>query len=258
MDLNYSSADDAFRAEVRAWLDTNLPADLKARVLNHRRMGKADYVRWHKIMASRGWAAPNWPIEWGGTGWTATQKHIFDDECARAGTPQIMPFGVSMVAPVLMRFGSEGQKRHFLPRILDCTDWWCQGYSEPGSGSDLASLATRAQRHGDHYIVNEVLQHKAVEMFMETEQARSLALLAAVKVDGDDANARARTMHAAKVRVGRAAKFVGQTAIQLHGGMGMTDELPVGHYFKRLTMIEATLGDTDHHLAAFATRADAA
>jgi len=104
----------------------------------------------------------------------------------------------------------------------------------------------------------QVLQHKAVEMFMETEQARSLALLAAVKVDGDDAIARARTIHAAKVRVGRAAKFVGQTAIQLHGGMGMTDELPLGHYFKRLTMIEATLGDTDHHLAAFASVADAA
>lgn len=104
----------------------------------------------------------------------------------------------------------------------------------------------------------QVLQHKAVEMFMETEQARSLALLAAVKVDSDDAAERARTVHAAKARVGRAAKFVGQTAIQLHGGMGMTDELPVGHYFKRLAMIEATLGDTDHHLAAFATLADAA
>jgi len=154
MDLNYSTADNAFRAEVRGWLEASLPADLKAKVLNHRRMGKADYVRWHKIMAKRGWAAPNWPVEWGGTGWTATQKHIFDDECARAGTPQIMPFGVAMVAPVLMRFGSEGQKRHFLPRILDCTDWWCQGYSEPGSGSDLASLNTRARRLGDHYIVN--------------------------------------------------------------------------------------------------------
>jgi len=104
----------------------------------------------------------------------------------------------------------------------------------------------------------QVLQHKAVEMFMETEQARSLALLAAVKVDSEDANERARTMHAAKARVGRAAKFVGQTAIQLHGGMGMTNELPVGHYFKRLAMIEATLGDTDHHLAAFAALADAA
>ncbi len=104
----------------------------------------------------------------------------------------------------------------------------------------------------------QVLQHKAVEMFMETEQARSLALLAAVKIDSDDAAERARATHAAKVRVGRAAKFVGQTAVQLHGGMGMTDELPVGHYFKRLAMIEATLGDTDHHLAAFATLADAA
>ena len=154
MDLNFSTADNAFRAEVRAWLEANLPADLQAKVQNHRRMSKADYVRWHKILAGRGWAAPNWPIEWGGAGWTATQRHIFDDECARAATPQIMPFGVAMVAPVLMRFGNEGQQRHFLPRILDCTDWWCQGYSEPGSGSDLASLKTRAERHGDHYTVN--------------------------------------------------------------------------------------------------------
>jgi alkylation response protein AidB-like acyl-CoA dehydrogenase len=154
MDLNYSAEDRAFGAEVRAWLDANLPRDLKAKVLKHRRLGKEDLVRWHKIMAARGWAAPNWPVEWGGTGWTPTQKHIFDEECASAGTPPILPFGVNMVAPVILRFGNEGQKRHYLPRIYDCTDWWCQGYSEPGSGSDLASLKTRAERKGDKYIVN--------------------------------------------------------------------------------------------------------
>ncbi|MBL8376647.1 MAG: acyl-CoA dehydrogenase family protein [Burkholderiales bacterium] len=154
MDLEYSATEEAFRAEVRSWLDENLPRDMQAKVHNHRWLTREEYVRWHKILAARGWVAPAWPVEFGGTGWSAAQRHIFEEECARAGTPQIMPFGVSMVAPVIMRFGSEGQKRHFLPRIYDCTDWWCQGYSEPGSGSDLASLKTRAVRDGDHYVVN--------------------------------------------------------------------------------------------------------
>ncbi len=154
MDLGYSEADNAFRKEVADWLAANLPADLRHKVLNHLRLNKEEYVRWHKILAAKGWVAPAWPIEWGGTGWNATQRHIFEDECARAGTPMIMAFGVSMVAPVIMKFGSEEQKRHYLPRIYDCTDWWCQGYSEPGSGSDLASLKTRAERDGDDYIVN--------------------------------------------------------------------------------------------------------
>jgi hypothetical protein len=154
MELNYTAADEAFRAEIRTWIQANLPANLRAKVLGHRRLTKEDFLFWHKKLATRGWVAPAWPVEWGGTGWTPTQKHIFDEECARAGTPQIMPFGIAMVAPVMMRFGNEGQKRHYLPRILDGTDWWCQGYSEPGSGSDLASLKTRAERRGDKYIVN--------------------------------------------------------------------------------------------------------
>ena len=154
MELNYTAEDEAFRTQVRAWLDANLPKDLQAKVLNHRRLTKTDFLRWHKIMAAKGWVAPSWPEEWGGTGWTPAQKHIFDEECAGAGTPQILPFGIAMVGPVIMRFANEGQKRHYLPRILDGTDWWCQGYSEPGSGSDLASLKTRAERRGDKYIVN--------------------------------------------------------------------------------------------------------
>ncbi len=154
MDLNYSAADESFRMEVRQWLTANLPADLQHKVLNHRRLGREEMVRWHKILAKKGWVAPGWPIEWGGTGWNATQRHIFEEECASAGTPMILPFGIAMVAPVIMRFGTEEQKRHYLPRIYDCTDWWCQGYSEPGSGSDLASLKTRAVRDGDHYVVN--------------------------------------------------------------------------------------------------------
>ncbi len=154
MELNYTAADEAFRAEVRAWIDANLPAGIKAKMLGHRRLTKADFQFWHKKLYTKGWVAPSWPVEWGGTGWTPTQKHIFDEESARAGAPQVLPFGITMVAPVMMRFGNEGQKRHYLPRILDGTDWWCQGYSEPGSGSDLASLKTRAERKGDKYIVN--------------------------------------------------------------------------------------------------------
>ena len=154
MDLNYSAEDLAFRDQVRAYLDTHLPPDLQHKVLNHLRLSKDDYVRWHRILAKQGWVAPGWPVEYGGPGWSATQRHIFEEECARAGTPAILPFGVNMVAPVLMAFGNEEQKAHYLPRILSCEDWWCQGYSEPGSGSDLASLKTRAERQGDHYIVN--------------------------------------------------------------------------------------------------------
>lgn len=154
MELNYTAADEAFRAEVRTWIDANLPAGIKAKMLGHRRLTKADFQFWHKQLHTKGWVAPSWPVEWGGTGWTPTQKHIFDEENARAGAPPVLPFGITMVAPVMMRFGNEGQKRHYLPRILDGTDWWCQGYSEPGSGSDLASLTTRAERKGDKYIVN--------------------------------------------------------------------------------------------------------
>ncbi len=154
MDLNYTSEDLAFRDEVRAFLAANLPAELQQKVRKHLRMSKPDYVRWHQILAAKGWVAPGWPAEFGGPGWTPVQRHIFDEECARAGTPAILPFGVNMVAPVIMAFGNEAQKAYFLPRILSCEDWWCQGYSEPGAGSDLASLKTTAVRDGDHYIVN--------------------------------------------------------------------------------------------------------
>jgi len=154
MDLNYSPADDAFRADIRAWLDANLPQALRAKVLDHKRLNRDDYASWHKLLGTRGWSVVAWPKEYGGPGWDATQRHIWDEECARIGAPGVLPFGVSMVAPVLMKYGSDAQKAHYLPRILDGTDWWCQGYSEPGSGSDLASLRTRAERQDDHYVVN--------------------------------------------------------------------------------------------------------
>ncbi|MDB5745989.1 MAG: pimeloyl-CoA dehydrogenase large subunit [Massilia sp.] len=154
MDLNYSAEELAFRDEVRAFLDAHLPADLQHKVRKHLRLSKDDNVRWHRILADKGWVAPGWPVEFGGPGWTPVQRHIFEDECGRAGTPRIMPFGVDMVAPVIMAFGNQAQKDYYLPRILSCEDWWCQGYSEPGAGSDLASLKTTAVREGDSYIVN--------------------------------------------------------------------------------------------------------
>jgi alkylation response protein AidB-like acyl-CoA dehydrogenase len=154
MDLSYTPADEAFRNEVRNWLDANLSTALRDKVLNHKRLKRDDFAQWHRLLGARGWSAPAWPREYGGPGWNATQRHIWDEECARAGAPPVLPFGVAMVAPVLMKYGSEAQKRYYLPRILDGTDWWCQGYSEPGSGSDLASLKTRAQRDGEYYVVN--------------------------------------------------------------------------------------------------------
>jgi len=154
MDLNYTTEDLAFRDHVRNYLEAHLPADLQHKVRNHKRLVREDFVRWHKILAKQGWVATGWPTEYGGTGWTPTQRHIFEEECARAGTPPILPFGVNMVAPVIMAFGNQTQKEYYLPRILNCDDWWCQGYSEPGSGSDLASLKTRAERDGDFYVVN--------------------------------------------------------------------------------------------------------
>jgi len=154
MDLNDSDAERAFRDEVRAYLQTALPADLRDKVARQVRLDRDDYVRWHRILAARGWVAPGWPPEYGGPGWTPVQRHLFEEECARAGTPPVLPFGVNMVGPVLMAFGSAEQKAHYLPRILSCDDWWCQGYSEPGAGSDLASLKTSAVRDGDHYVLD--------------------------------------------------------------------------------------------------------
>jgi len=154
MDLNYSAQELAFRDEVRAFVRGRLPHEISRKVLEHKRLNRDDYLTWQKILHERGWIAPNWPAEYGGAAWNAVQQHIFDEECAEAGAPRIMPFGVNMVGPVIIAFGSPWQKQHYLPRILSSEDWWCQGYSEPGAGSDLASLKTRAERRGDRYVVN--------------------------------------------------------------------------------------------------------
>ena len=154
MDIPLSSADSAFQDEVRAFIAAELPGDVKAKVERGQHLDKGDYVRWQKILFKRGWIAPGWPEEYGGTGWTPLQRHLFEEELARASTPRIMPFGLSMVAPVIMAFGDAAQKKHYLPPILSSEDWWCQGYSEPGSGSDLASLTTKAVADGEDYIVS--------------------------------------------------------------------------------------------------------
>ena len=154
MDLSFTQEDEAFRAEVRAFLQDKLPARLSDKVRKGQRLTKADMEEWHAILNARGWLANHWPVEWGGTGWSVMQRFIFETEVALAHAPRIVPFGLSMLAPVLIKYGSEAQKRHWLPRILDGTDWWCQGYSEPGAGSDLAALKTSAVREGDHYVVN--------------------------------------------------------------------------------------------------------
>jgi alkylation response protein AidB-like acyl-CoA dehydrogenase len=150
MDLNYSAEELAFRDQVRAWLAANLPAELKDRT----HLSKEELVRWHRILAKQGWIAPAWPKEWGGTGWNVVQRYIFEEELGYAGSPPLMPFGLSMCAPVLLAFGTEAQKKRFLPRIYNGEDFWCQGYSEPGSGSDLASLKTKAVLKNNEYVVN--------------------------------------------------------------------------------------------------------
>jgi alkylation response protein AidB-like acyl-CoA dehydrogenase len=154
VDLNYTHEENEFRAEVRAWLREALPPDLRERVEQGEHVTRAQIEGWQKILHEKGWGAPSWPMEWGGPGWDPIQQHIFEEECALAGAPRQLPFGLRMVGPVLMKFGDEAQKRRFLPRIPSAQDWWCQGYSEPGAGSDLASVTTRAYLKGDRYIVN--------------------------------------------------------------------------------------------------------
>jgi len=154
MQLNWTPEERRFREDVREFVSANLPADIRDKVMRHQRLHRDDYIRWHCALDARGWGAPTWPGEFGGTGWNAIERLIFEVECFSAGAPRLLPFGLSMIGPVLMKYGSRAQQERFLPRIVRMQDWWCQGYSEPGSGSDLASLKTRAERDGDHYRVD--------------------------------------------------------------------------------------------------------
>lgn len=153
MDMRFSPAEQAFRDEVRAFLAAELDPALARKVALHAPLTKPEMEDWHARLNARGWLAGNWPRQFGGAGWSAIQRHIFEEESALAHAPRVLPFGIAMLGPVLQQFGSKAQQDHWLPRILDGTDWWCQGYSEPGAGSDLAGLRTRAERDGDHYVV---------------------------------------------------------------------------------------------------------
>jgi alkylation response protein AidB-like acyl-CoA dehydrogenase len=153
MDLSFTPEEHAFRAEVHAFLRDHLPGDLRQKMLERRHLGREDIVRWQRILNARGWATPAWPVQYGGQPWTPAQRYIFQEEMALGRAPEPSPFNVNMIGPVICKFGTDEQKQRFLPRIANIDDWWCQGFSEPGAGSDLASLKTRAVRDGDHYVV---------------------------------------------------------------------------------------------------------
>ncbi len=154
MDLRFTPEEIAFRDEVRAFFKESVPDMVRTKMTEGRHLTKEEFVGWQRILNRRGWATPHWPVEWGGTGWSPVQQYFFLDELQQAAAPPPLQFGVSMLGPVLIAFGNEKQKKHYLPRIANLDDWWCQGFSEPGAGSDLASLRTSAKRDGDHYVVN--------------------------------------------------------------------------------------------------------
>ena len=154
MDLRFTPEELAFRDEVRTFMRTALPADIRSKLVEGRRLKKDDLVVWQRILNAKGWAVPHWPAEWGGRNWTPTQHYIFLEELQQAPAPPPLAFGVTMVGPVIIAFGSDAQKKRFLPRIANLDDWWCQGFSEPGSGSDLASLKTSAKRVNGNYVIN--------------------------------------------------------------------------------------------------------
>ena len=154
MDLSFSKEELAFRDEVRTFFKESLPADIRKKLVEGRHTSKEDMVTWQRILNKKGWAVPHWPKEYGGTGWSPVQQYIFLEELQSAPAPSPLPFGVNMVGPVIYTFGNEAQKKHYLPRIANLNDWWCQGFSEPGAGSDLASLKTTAKRKGDVYVIN--------------------------------------------------------------------------------------------------------
>jgi alkylation response protein AidB-like acyl-CoA dehydrogenase len=154
LDLDFSPAEVAFREEVRQFVQDSLPPHIRHKVMNGIHLERDDHVLWQRTLHQRGWGGVGWPREFGGPGWTPTELYIFEEECAKGGAPRLISFGLKMIAPVLMAFGNPEQQQRYLPKIMSAEEWWCQGYSEPGAGSDLASLKTRSVRDGDHYIVN--------------------------------------------------------------------------------------------------------
>ncbi|MGA2043684.1 MAG: pimeloyl-CoA dehydrogenase large subunit [Roseiarcus sp.] len=154
MDLRFTPEEIAFRDEVRAFVKASLPESIRRKTVEGRHPGRDDIIAWTRILHAKGWSVAHWPKEWGGTGWSPVQLLIFNDELQQAGAPESLAFGTSMVGPVIYTFGSDAQKRRFLPRIAHLDDWWCQGFSEPGAGSDLAGLKTTARRDGGEWVIN--------------------------------------------------------------------------------------------------------
>ncbi|MEX1148334.1 MAG: acyl-CoA dehydrogenase family protein, partial [Sphingomonadales bacterium] len=170
MDLTFSAEERAFRDAVRTFIRDNLPAETRRRMEEGRALSRDDVVDWQRILNASGWATPGWPPEWGGPGWDPVRRHIFLDELHQAPAPEPISFNVSMLGPVLIAYGTEDQKTRFLPRAANADDWWAQGFSEPGAGSDLANIRTSAVRDGDHYVVNgqkiwQGMAHRADWMF---------------------------------------------------------------------------------------------
>ena len=170
MNLDFDEKDKVFKKDVKIFIEKNLSKETAKRVEEGLPINKEATQEWQEKLSSKGWLAPGWPQEHGGPGWSLTQRYIFDQECGMANTPRIVPFGVTMVGPVLIKYGTDMQKKEYLPKILSSEHWWCQGYSEPGSGSDLASLSTKAEKDGDSYIINGTktwtsLAHYADMMF---------------------------------------------------------------------------------------------
>jgi alkylation response protein AidB-like acyl-CoA dehydrogenase len=154
MNLSFTEEEEGFRREVRAWIQDAMPADMRERAKGSGGFTPEDSATWHRILHEKGWVAPHWPKEFGGTGWDAARRFIFNEEMESSGAPQLSVFGLSMVGPLIISFGTDAQRKRFLPKILSAEEFWCQGYSEPGAGSDLASLRTTAEDAGDHFIVN--------------------------------------------------------------------------------------------------------
>lgn len=154
MKLDFTPQELAFRDEVRAFFRDHLPDDLRQKMIDRDHLGKADTVRWQRILNARGWATTHWPVEHGGQAWSPAQRYIFQEEMALAHAPEGSPFNVNMIGPVLARFGTSQQQDRFLKATANIDIWWCQGFSEPGAGSDLASLKSTAVRDGDHFVIN--------------------------------------------------------------------------------------------------------
>lgn len=180
MNLTFRKEDDAFRAEVRAFIRANLPSEIRRKVEEGRSLTKDEIVAWQRTLNTRGWAAPSWPKQWGGPGWSPVQRHIFLDELHQAPAPEPLSFNVSMIGPVIISYGTDEQKRRFLPRAANLDDWWAQGFSEPGAGSDLANVKSVGVREGDHYVVTgqkmwQGMAHRADWMFtlVRTDPAAS-------------------------------------------------------------------------------------